>query len=130
MESMQGPAHFFPHLLQQEVDFEEVPAVFFEHAEALVPLTERTIAELIAASDCQTGLSRQTFWSASVILKHFRIFNCEQDLRTHPAVQQTWLPRFVELMHGIRKISTLCPDRRRKSFEPLLLDWKTSTKIA
>jgi hypothetical protein len=103
MESMQGPAHFSPYLLQQEVEYEEVPAVSFEHAEALVPLTERTTAELIAASACQTGLSRQIFWSASVILKHFRIFNCEQDLRTHPAVQQTWLPRFVDLMHGIRQ---------------------------
>jgi uncharacterized protein YukE len=103
MESMQGPAHFSPYLLQQEVEFEEVPAVSFEHAEALVPLTERTTAELIAASACQTGLSRQIFWSAFVILKHFRIFTCEQDLRTHPDVQQTWLPRFVDLMHGIRQ---------------------------
>ncbi|GAQ87833.1 hypothetical protein KFL_003800090 [Klebsormidium nitens] len=81
---------------------EDVSAVSFEHVQGLVPLTERSAAELLAGSAVQTGLSRHVFGSIAVIMETFKIFESEQELRRHPDVQGEWLLRIAELMHVIR----------------------------
>lgn len=102
MESMQIRS-FSESGHQMAAASEDSLAVSFEHVQGLVPLTERSAAELLAGSAVQTGLSRHVFGSIAVIMENFKIFESEQELRRHPSVQGEWLPKISELMHVIRQ---------------------------